>query len=73
VHMAEIGHPLAGDLVYGGKTVQGLAGQALHAFRLGFAHPITAQRLRFEAPLPPAFASLLTAEGLGYNGLKPPN
>jgi 23S rRNA pseudouridine1911/1915/1917 synthase len=73
VHMAEIGHPLAGDLVYGGKTVQGLAGQALHAFRLGFAHPITAQRLRFEAPLPPAFASLLTAEGLGYNGLKPAN
>ena len=68
VHMAEIGHPLVGDVVYGGKPVQGLAGQALHAFRLGLAHPITAQRLRFEALPPPAFQRLLASEGLRYNG-----
>ena len=68
VHMAEIGHPLAGDLVYGGKPVFGLAGQALHAFRLGFAHPITSQRLRFEAAPPPGFLAVLASQGLGYNG-----
>ena len=72
VHMAEIGHPLLGDLVYGGKPVPGLAGQALHAFRLGFAHPMTAQPLRFEARPPAALERLMRAEGLGYTALTPP-
>ncbi len=73
VHMAEIGHPLAGDAVYGGRPVAGLAGQALHAFRLGFAHPITGERLRFEAAPPDGFLALLASQGLGYNGLSPLN
>jgi 23S rRNA pseudouridine1911/1915/1917 synthase len=64
---------LVGDVVYGGKPVQGLAGQALHAFRLGLAHPITAQRLRFEALPPPAFQRLLASEGLRYNESKSPD
>jgi 23S rRNA pseudouridine1911/1915/1917 synthase len=73
VHMAEMGHPLVGDTVYGGKPASGLAGQALHAFRLGFAHPITAKPLRFEAAPPPGFRALLNAQGLGYNGLTLPD
>jgi 23S rRNA pseudouridine1911/1915/1917 synthase len=72
VHMAEMGHPLVGDTVYGGKPASGLAGQALHAFHLCFAHPVTAKRLHFEAAPPPGFLALLTAQGLGYNGLTPP-
>jgi 23S rRNA pseudouridine1911/1915/1917 synthase len=72
VHMAEMGHPLVGDTVYGGKPASGLAGQALHAFRLGFAHPVTAKRLRFEAAPPTGFLAVLASQGLGYNDLTPP-
>ena len=72
VHMAELGHPLAGDSAYGGKPVPGLLGQALHALRLAFAHPVTGKRLRFEAAPPPGFLALLASQGLGYTGLKPP-
>jgi 23S rRNA pseudouridine1911/1915/1917 synthase len=39
--------------------VSALGGQALHAAVLGFTHPETGARLRFDAPLPPAFAALL--------------
>ena len=54
VHMASIGHPLLGDLVYGpGKCpIPGLQGQTLHAGVLGFIHPRT-------GPLPEYFAKLL--------------
>ena len=52
VHMASIGHPVLGDPVYGPKKspypVEG--GQLLHAFRLGFIHPTTGEKLLFEAP-----------------------
>ncbi|MBR0464483.1 MAG: RluA family pseudouridine synthase [Clostridia bacterium] len=52
VHMASIGHPVLGDPVYGPKNspypVTG--GQLLHAFRLGFIHPVTGERMLFEAP-----------------------
>jgi len=72
VHMADLGHPLVGDTVYGGKPVAGLAGQALHAFRLTFAHPLRAERLRFEAPPPPGFLAAVASAGLGYNEFPPP-
>ena len=72
VHMADLGHPLVGDTVYGGKPVVGLAGQALHAFRLTFAHPLRAERLRFEAPPPPGFLAAVASAGLGYNDFPPP-
>lgn len=61
VHMASIGHPLLGDLVYGpGKCpVPGLQGQTLHAGVLGFIHPRTGEYVEFTAPLPEYFAKLL--------------
>ncbi|BBH21194.1 pseudouridine synthase [Paenibacillus baekrokdamisoli] len=54
VHMKYIGHPLAGDPVYGrtkSRTIA-LKGQALHAAILGFNHPRTGEYLEFEAPIP---------------------
>lgn len=60
VHMASIGHPLLGDLVYGPKKQPfSLAGQTLHARVLGFQHPLTGKYMEFEAPLPPYFETLL--------------
>ena len=61
VHMASIGHPLLGDLVYGpGKCpIPGLQGQTLHAGVLGFIHPRTGKYMEFTAPLPEYFAKLL--------------
>ncbi|MEG0090876.1 MAG: RluA family pseudouridine synthase, partial [Oscillospiraceae bacterium] len=51
VHMQSIGHPLAGDPVYGPKNVlTELKGQALHAGVLGFIHPITQEYLEFSSP-----------------------
>lgn len=64
VHASENGFPLLGDPVYGGSVSDArirrigaeLARQALHAAVLGFAHPITGERLRFETPPPADFA-----------------
>jgi 23S rRNA pseudouridine1911/1915/1917 synthase len=53
VHMASIGHALVADSVYGGTPQYGLTRQALHATRLAFVHPVTAERLQFDAPLAP--------------------
>ncbi len=69
VHMASLGHPLLGDGVYGGPVVTGLARQALHAFRLAFAHPISGAPLAFESPLPPDLAALIADWGLRYNAV----
>ena len=56
VHMASRGHPLVSDPLYGGRPALGLARQALHAARLGFAHPETGEWLWFEAAPPPDLA-----------------
>ena len=59
VHLASVGLPIVGDPVYG-RARQGvppLARPALHAAVLGFTHPRSGARLRFEAPLPGDFAS----------------
>jgi 23S rRNA pseudouridine1911/1915/1917 synthase len=77
VHLTSIGHSLLGDPTYGKpghhqpkwlalpedaqKAVSEMPGQALHAATLGFDHPITGARLRFEAPRPPGFTRLLEA------------
>lgn len=59
VHMKYIGHPLAGDPLYGPrKTLKG-NGQYLHARLLGFKHPVTGKEMVFEAPLPTWFAQML--------------
>ena len=61
VHMAHLGHAVAGDKLYGPKKQRlELAGQALHAKVLGFKHPISGEDLLFESVLPPYFAELLT-------------
>ncbi|HHV79817.1 MAG TPA: RluA family pseudouridine synthase [Firmicutes bacterium] len=64
VHMSYIGHPVAGDPVYSKKAAAvcrelGLKGQALHAYTLGFLHPVTRQYVEFKAPLPPDMAHAL--------------
>ncbi len=74
VHMAHAGHGLVGDQTYGGRrkpaaralgeaaaaAVRDFPRQALHAARLGFDHPVSAERLTFEAPLPDDMTNLLT-------------
>lgn len=61
VHMASIGHPLLGDMVYGPARcpVKGLQGQTLHAKTLGIIHPRTGEYLEVQAPLPEYFVDLL--------------
>jgi 23S rRNA pseudouridine1911/1915/1917 synthase len=61
VHMKYIGHPLAGDPVYGRNKTVALKGQALHATLLGFTHPRSAERLEFEMPLPADFEYVLSS------------
>ena len=61
VHMAKIGHPLVGDLIYGYKKQSfNLKGQVLHAKRLGFIHPSTNEYMEFDSPLPAYFEKLIT-------------
>ncbi len=61
VHMASIGHPVLGDPVYGPKKspypVAG--GQLLHAFQIGFVHPVTGEEMRFTSPPEPRFLEWL--------------
>lgn len=59
VHMAYIGHPVAGDPLYGPrKTLKG-HGQFLHAQTLGFTHPKTGETMTFSAPVPAIFQETL--------------
>ena len=60
VHMAEIGHPIVGDMVYSnGKNEFGVQGQMLHAKKLSFKHPVTKQEIHLEAQLPEYFEQVL--------------
>lgn len=60
VHMAYLGHPVAGDPVYGPKNgVTSLGGQCLHAGLLGFVHPKSGEFIRVEAPLPDYFTDFI--------------
>ena len=73
VHMAHKGTPCLADSVYGGGppalavreaiAEAGLSRQALHASVLGFIHPITGEKLRFETQLPPDMAGLAARLG----------
>lgn len=65
VHMAYIGHPLAGDDVYGPKKViTSLHGQCLHAKKLGFIHPSTGEYMEFDSELPDVFRNFMDSVGL---------
>ncbi len=60
VHAKHLGHPVAGDPVYGYKKQKIKAdGQLLHAQRLQLSHPTTGEEKVFTAPLPPAFSEIL--------------
>ncbi len=60
VHAKHLGHPVAGDPVYGSKKAKIKAdGQLLHAYRLALTHPTTGEEMAFTAPLPAAFADIL--------------
>lgn len=62
VHMAYIGHPVAGDPVYGGtlkKEEAALNGQCLHARVIGFVHPTTGEYMEFTSELPKYFIDFL--------------
>ena len=75
VHMAAIGHPVIGDRAYGSGfatkvallpepargSVAAFPRQALHAYLLGFAHPVTGEEMRFESDPPPDMAALVVA------------
>lgn len=60
VHMAYLGHPLAGDDVYGPKKViSALGGQCLHAKTIGFVHPTKNEYMEFDSELPQYFTDFL--------------
>src|SRR5262249_4301015 len=71
VHLSSIGHPIVGDPLYGGRVsarqlpagysavLESFQGLALHARRLGFAHPRDGSWREFDAPPPEAFRTLL--------------
>ena len=79
VHMAARGWPVVGDPAYGeprwsqienpllAAALRAFPRQALHAWRVSFAHPITHERLTIEAPVPRDIESLLEAAGLSYS------
>ncbi|MCB0353941.1 MAG: RluA family pseudouridine synthase [Bdellovibrionales bacterium] len=70
VHLNSIGSPIIGDQTYGDysslpssllSAAKGFGRQALHAYKLGFLHPRSGERLLFESPLPEEFENLLTS------------
>jgi 23S rRNA pseudouridine1911/1915/1917 synthase len=63
VHMASIGHPVAGDPLYGVAGQFGLTRQFLHAHRLTFEHPVTRRPLDVRSPLPGDLARALERAG----------
>ncbi len=81
VHFADCGHPLVGDLMYGGRrrapgsegaALRGLTRQALHAWKLELDHPVSGLPLRFETPPHPDMgAAIQSVFGLDPNTLEP--
>ena len=60
VHAASMGHPVAGDTVYGdAKHTHGLQGQCLHARKIGFIHPTSGEYMEFTSDLPEYFTQFL--------------
>ncbi len=64
VHLAQLGHPLVADVLYGGAPAAGMTRQALHACRLAIEHPVSGVALDFQAPPPADLAAALQAWGL---------
>lgn len=72
VHSASLNHPLAGDLLYGGRSVLGLGRQALHAVQLALSHPESGRWMCFRSPVPDDLAhAWLQADGALPRDLPP--
>lgn len=86
VHLAHLGHPLLGDSVYGShfaassrrlssvaqQALEALGRQALHAAHLGFDHPVTRKRMRFDSQLPQELSDLCRAlEATNAQAMRP--
>src|SRR5579885_297525 len=68
VHLASIGHPCAGDRLYGrGGGDPAFSRHALHALALSFSHPRTGDRLEFIAPLPADLGDFLERRGIAVD------
>ena len=68
VHMASLGHPIAGDDVYGSEKrdaafFPNLEGQCLHAAHIGFEHPVSGEWMEFNSPRPAYFEEVLSRLG----------
>ena len=64
VHMAHIGHPVAGDMVYGAKKQTAIfvdGGQCLHSKEIRFIHPVTGENMLFDSELPEYFTQALAS------------
>lgn len=74
VHLAHVGHPIAGDDKYGDFSVnrlltkRGLKRMFLHAARISFPHPLTGESLTLEAPLAPELQAFLNTLDRDTNG-----
>jgi 23S rRNA pseudouridine1911/1915/1917 synthase len=67
IHVAELGHPVCGEKVYGGRIgvpasedMSGAPRLALHALELGFIHPVSGEKMHWSMPLPPDLQRFLT-------------
>ena len=67
VHLSALGHPLVGDVLYGGRLLLGMERQALHAHTLALRHPISGLWLAHSSAPAPDLAQALAAAGLAYN------
>lgn len=60
VHMSKNGHPIVGDKTYGVKKEEfNLAGQLLHAYKVGFIHPVSGEYMEFVSELPDYYMNVL--------------
>ncbi len=65
VHMTELGHPILGDAIYGGKFKKAAPRLALHACELGFEHPRTGEQMFFQLPWPEDLIEFAKTRGFG--------
>jgi 23S rRNA pseudouridine1911/1915/1917 synthase len=77
VHLASIGHPCLGDVLYGGGSKHSRVGEAgefrrhaLHAMNLSIVHPRAHERQVYFAPMPPDFTGFLAARGVNLEQLR---